>query len=127
MENLYRFIKSIQQKTTFEPNEIDGYKAQAVLEVAYESSRSGSWSAGRMSNDSRRITIDTEDYRSRRESSLVRFAQSAAEQVRRTGQPRLLEAMNPIGGQGCVWCKKETAAALPMMFPYKSDKMDDRS
>ena len=96
VENLYRFIKSIQQKTTFEPNEIDGYKAQAVLEVAYESSRSGSWSAGRMSNDSRRITINTEDYRSRRESSLVRFAQSAAEQVRRTGQPRLLEAMNPF-------------------------------
>ena len=52
--------------------------------------------AGRMSNDSRRIIIDTEDYRSRRESSLVRFAQSAAEQVRRTGQPRLLEAMNPF-------------------------------
>lgn len=52
--------------------------------------------AGRMSNDSRCIIIDTEDYRSRRESSLVRFAQSAAEQVRRTGQPRLLEAMNPF-------------------------------
>jgi len=52
--------------------------------------------AGRMSNDSRRIIIDTEDYRSRRESNLVRFAQSAAEQVRRTGQPRLLEAMNPF-------------------------------
>ena len=52
--------------------------------------------AGRLSNDSRRIIIDTEDYRSRRESSLVRFAQSAAEQVRRTGQPRLLEAMNPF-------------------------------
>jgi predicted dehydrogenase len=43
-ENLYRFIRSVKDTTAFSPDEIDGYEAQAVLEAAYESSESGSWS-----------------------------------------------------------------------------------
>lgn len=43
-ENLYRFIRSVKDNTAFLPNELDGYEAQAVLEAAYESSASGSWS-----------------------------------------------------------------------------------
>jgi predicted dehydrogenase len=43
-ENLHRFIKSVKEDLSFSPDEIDGYEAQAVLEAAYESSESGSWS-----------------------------------------------------------------------------------
>jgi predicted dehydrogenase len=43
-ENLFRFIRSVRDGLSFSPNEIDGYEAQAVLEAAYESAKSGSWS-----------------------------------------------------------------------------------
>jgi spoIIIJ-associated protein len=52
--------------------------------------------AGRLKDESVRIIVDTQDYRSRREKSLIRMAQQAAEQVRRTRQSKLLEAMNPF-------------------------------
>ena len=52
--------------------------------------------AGRREGNGTRIVLDTQDYRSRREKSLIRMAQQAAEQVRRTRQSRLLEAMNPF-------------------------------
>ncbi len=52
--------------------------------------------AGRMGGDSTRIVIDTQDYRSRRERSLIRMANQVAEQVRRSRDSRLLEAMNPF-------------------------------
>lgn len=43
-----------------------------------------------------RLIIDTEDYRSRRERSLISYAQKIANQVRRTRSSVLLEAMNPF-------------------------------
>jgi spoIIIJ-associated protein len=52
--------------------------------------------AGRLKDESVRIIVDTQDYRSRREKSLIRMALQAAEQVRHTRQSRLLEAMNPF-------------------------------
>ncbi len=51
---------------------------------------------GRMGNDSTRVLIDTQDYRSRRERSLVRMANQVAEQVRRSRDSKLLEALNPF-------------------------------
>jgi len=52
--------------------------------------------AGRMGGDSTRVVIDTQDYRSRRERSLIRMANQVADQVRRSKESRLLEAMNPF-------------------------------
>jgi spoIIIJ-associated protein len=52
--------------------------------------------AGRLDRGNIRVIVDTQNYRSRREKSLIRMAQQAAEQVRRSGQPQLLEAMNPF-------------------------------
>jgi spoIIIJ-associated protein len=52
--------------------------------------------AGRMGGDSTRIIVDTQGYRGRREKSLVRMANQVADQVRRNGSSRLLEAMNPF-------------------------------
>ena len=43
-ENLHRFIRAVKDGRSFSPDEIDGYEAQAVLEVAYDSAGSGSWS-----------------------------------------------------------------------------------
>ncbi len=42
-----------------------------------------------------RITIDTEDYREKREETLTRLAKRVAQQVKNTGRARVLEPMNP--------------------------------
>jgi spoIIIJ-associated protein len=52
--------------------------------------------AGRMGEDSSRIVLDTQDYRSRRERSLIRMANQVAEQVRRGRGSQLLEPLNPF-------------------------------
>ena len=43
-----------------------------------------------------RVVLDTEDYRFRREQSLLRMANRVAQEVRRTGRPRLLAPLNPF-------------------------------
>ena len=42
-----------------------------------------------------RITLNTEEYREKREETLKRLAKKVAAQVRATGRPRALEPMNP--------------------------------
>jgi len=59
---------------------------QVVANIAASRSKSGA----------ERIIVDTQNYRTRREQSLVRMARQTAQQVRRTRQSRLLEAMNPF-------------------------------
>ena len=51
---------------------------------------------GRLGGETTRVVIDTQDYRNRRERSLVRMANQVADQVRRSGDSRLLEALNPF-------------------------------
>lgn len=45
--------------------------------------------------DYRRVVLDTENYRNKREDTLVRLARKLAGQVRSTGRPVTLEPMNP--------------------------------
>jgi len=52
--------------------------------------------AGRMGGETTRIVLDTQDYRSRRERSLIRMANQVADQVRRSRESRLLEPLNPF-------------------------------
>ncbi len=52
--------------------------------------------AGRIGTDQTRIVLDTQDYRSRRERSLIRMANQVAEQVRRSRESQLLEPLNPF-------------------------------
>lgn len=52
--------------------------------------------AGRLGREDTRIILDSENYRIRREESLVRLAYETGEQVRRTRQSVLLEPMNPF-------------------------------
>lgn len=52
--------------------------------------------AGKLGRDDLKVILDSENYRIRREESLVRIAYESAEQVRRTGRSILLEPMNPF-------------------------------
>ena len=52
--------------------------------------------ASRLGKDDVRIVLDTENYRIRREESLVRLAYNVAEKVRETRDSVLLEPMNPF-------------------------------
>lgn len=52
--------------------------------------------AGTLGHGDIKIVLDSENYRLRREESLVRLAYETAEQVRRTGRSILLEPMNPF-------------------------------
>lgn len=51
--------------------------------------------ANRRGQERRRIIVDTEGYRERREETLEKLARRLSERVRRTGQKVLLEPMNP--------------------------------
>jgi spoIIIJ-associated protein len=51
---------------------------------------------GRLGHEEIRVILDSENYRIRREESLVRLAYDTAEQVRRTRNSVLLEPMNPF-------------------------------
>ena len=52
--------------------------------------------AGRLGREDVRVILDTENYRIRREESLVRLAYNVAEKVRETRGSILLEPMNPF-------------------------------
>ncbi|MDQ7794621.1 MAG: RNA-binding cell elongation regulator Jag/EloR [bacterium] len=51
--------------------------------------------AGRAAPDRRRVLVDIEGYRRKREDTLERLAARLAERVRRTGAPATLEPMKP--------------------------------
>mgnify|MGYP004447399023 FL=1 len=52
--------------------------------------------AGRLGHDDVRVILDTENYRIRREESLVRLAYNTADKVRSSKKSILLEPMNPF-------------------------------
>ena len=52
--------------------------------------------AGRLDNPDTKIVLDTENYRIRREESLVRLAYTTADRVRTSRSSVLLEPMNPF-------------------------------
>lgn len=52
--------------------------------------------AGRLDDGATRVIVDAENYRGRREESLIRLAQQVGDQVKRTRKSKLLEPMNPF-------------------------------
>jgi spoIIIJ-associated protein len=52
--------------------------------------------SGRLSDDSPRVMVDTEDYRRRRESNIIHLAKRTADQVKKSRRSVLLQAMNPF-------------------------------
>ncbi len=51
---------------------------------------------GRVGGEGIKIVVDSENYRSRREESLVRMAQQVADEVKESRSSKLLEPMNPF-------------------------------
>lgn len=52
--------------------------------------------AGRIEDGNTRVIVDAENYRLRREETLIRLAQDVGDQVMRTRKSALLEPMNPF-------------------------------
>ena len=52
--------------------------------------------AGRLDHSEIKVVIDSENYRSRREESLIRLAEKVGDQVKHSRSSRLLEPMNPF-------------------------------
>jgi spoIIIJ-associated protein len=52
--------------------------------------------AGKLGREEMRVILDSENYRIRREESLVRMAYTTADRVRTSGGSALLEPMNPF-------------------------------
>lgn len=52
--------------------------------------------AGRLDDREKRIIVDAENYRQRREENLIRLAQQVGDQVLQTRKSKLLEPMNPF-------------------------------
>ena len=52
--------------------------------------------ASRLDHGDMKIILDSENYRSRREETLIRLAQKVGDQVKRTKKSQLLEPMNPF-------------------------------
>jgi len=52
--------------------------------------------SGRLEDGETRVVVDAENYRQRREESLIRLAQQVGDQVMRTHKSKLLEPMNPF-------------------------------
>ena len=52
--------------------------------------------AGRLTNDDLRVILDAENYRMRREESIIKMARKVGEQIRRSKGSRLLDPMNPF-------------------------------
>ncbi|HKJ85253.1 MAG TPA: RNA-binding cell elongation regulator Jag/EloR [Spirochaetia bacterium] len=52
--------------------------------------------AGRLDDGGTRVVVDAENYRQRREESLIRLAQQVGDQVMQSHKSKLLEPMNPF-------------------------------
>ena len=52
--------------------------------------------AGRLTSDDIRVILDSENYRVRREDSIVKMARKIGDQIRRSKGSKLLEPMNPF-------------------------------
>ena len=112
-EKLVDFIKNIIEKMGYEVKVEISFKEDKKIGIRLESSASSiligrkgknldalqllaNIYAGRLGHEEIRIILDTENYRIRREESLVRLAYTTADKVRTSRNSILLEPMNPF-------------------------------
>lgn len=112
-EKLIDFIKSMIEKMGYDVKVSIAYREDKKIGIRLESSASSiligrkgknldalqllaNIYAGRLGHEEIRIILDTENYRIRREESLVRLAYTTADKVRTTKKSILLEPMNPF-------------------------------
>ncbi len=112
-EKLIEFITNVIEKMGYEVKVTVAYREEKKLGLKMESSSSSiligrkgknldaiqllaNIYAGRLGHEEIRVILDTENYRIRREESLVRLAYNTADKVKMTRKSILLEPMNPF-------------------------------
>ena len=112
-QKLIEFIMNIIEKMGYDVKVSVSYREERKLGIKLDSSYSSiligrkgknldalqllaNIYAGRLGHDDVRIILDTENYRIRREESLVRLAYTTADRVRSSRNSILLEPMNPF-------------------------------
>lgn len=112
-QKLIEFIQSVIEKMGYDVKVQVSYREEKKLGIKLESSHSSiligrkgknldalqllaNIYAGRLGHEEVRVILDTENYRIRREESLVRLAYTTADKVRSSRNSILLEPMNPF-------------------------------
>ena len=112
-EKLTTFIKEIIEKMGYEVKVDVMFREENKIGIKLESASSSiligrkgknldalqlllNVYAGKLGHESTRVILDTENYRIRREDSLVRLAYTTADKVRSSKNSILLEPMNPF-------------------------------
>jgi len=112
-QKLTEFIASVVEKMGYDIKVEVSYREEKKLGIKLESSHSSiligrkgknldalqllaNIYAGRLGHEEVRVILDTENYRIRREESLVRLAYTTADKVRSSHNSILLEPMNPF-------------------------------
>ena len=112
-EKLVEFISNIVAKMGYDVKVQVSYREEKKLGIKMDSSYSSiligrkgknldalqllaNIYAGRLGHEEVRVILDTENYRIRREETLVRLAYTTADKVRSTRNSILLEPMNPF-------------------------------
>ena len=107
------FVQNVIEKMGFPGKVSVGFRENNKLGLRLESEHSGiligkkgknldavqllaNVVAGRLTNDDIRIILDAENYRSRREDSIIKMARKVGDQIRRSKGSKLLEPMNPF-------------------------------
>ncbi len=112
-QKLIEFITSMIKKMGYDVKVAVAYREEKKLGIKLESSHSSiligrkgknldalqllaNIYAGRLGHEEVRVILDTENYRIRREETLVRLAYTTADKVRSSHNSILLEPMNPF-------------------------------
>ncbi len=112
-QKLLEFIKTVIEKMGYDVEVSISYREDKKIGIKLESSYSSiligrkgknldalqllaNIYAGRLGHEEIRVILDTENYRIRREESLVRLAYTTADKVRSSRNSILLEPMNPF-------------------------------
>ena len=112
-QNLIEFITNKKKKMGYDVKVAVAYREEKKLGIKLESSHSSiligrkgknldalqllaNIYAGRLGHEEVRVILDTENYRIRREETLVRLAYTTADKVRSSHNSILLEPMNPF-------------------------------
>lgn len=112
-EKMVNFVKTLIEKMGYEAKVEVVFREEKKLGIKLESENSSiligrkgknldalqllaNIYAGRLGHEEIRIILDTENYRIRREESLVRLAYTTADKVHQTHKSILLEPMNPF-------------------------------
>ena len=112
-QKLIEFITSRMEKMGYDVRVAVAYREEKKLGIKLESSHSSiligrkgknldalqllaNIYAGRLGHEEVRVILDTENYRIRREETLVRLAYTTADKVRSSHNSILLEPMNPF-------------------------------